>query len=103
MNTMNDELMKSLGLDALPPEEKATMMEKFADTLFQAVMVRGLELLPEDKKDLLDEEIKKSPESAQDVLMDFFMVNIPNFQSVVDEEVKRIKDRVADVVGKPTA
>jgi len=61
---------------------------------FQAVMVRGLELLPEDKKDLLDEEIKKSPESVHDVLMDFFMVNIPNFQSVMDEEVKRVKDQV---------
>jgi len=95
--------MKSLGLDALPPEEKAVIMEKFADTLFQAVMVRGLELLPEDKKDLLDEEIKKSPESVHDVLLDFFMVNIPNFQSVMDEEVKRVKDQVVNVVGKPAA
>jgi hypothetical protein len=103
MDTTNEQLMKSLGLDALPPEEKAVVMEKFADTLFQAVMVRGLELLPEDKKDLLDEAIKKSPESAQDVLMDFFMANIPNFQSVVDEEVNRVKDQIVKVVGKPGA
>ena len=77
MDTMNDGWMKKLGLDALPPGKKAVMTEKFADTLFQAVMVHGIELLPEDKKDLLDEEIKKSPDSAHDVLLNFFMVNIP--------------------------
>ena len=103
MNTMNDELIKSLGLEALPPEEKAMVLGKFADTLLQAVIVRGLQLLPEDKKDLLDEEIKKSPENAQDVLMDFFTANIPDFQAVIDQEVKRLKDRIADVVGDSKA
>ncbi len=100
---MNEELIKSLGLDALPPEEKAVVMGKFADTLLQAVIVRGLELLPEDKKDLLDEEIKKSPENAQDVLMDFFTANIPDFQSVIDGEVKQIKDQIANVLGDSKA
>jgi len=95
---MNEELIKSLGLEALSPEEKAVVMGKFADTLLQAVIVRGLELLPEDKKDALDEAIKESPENAQDVLMDFFTANIPDFQSVIDGEVKRVKDRIADVM-----
>jgi hypothetical protein len=35
--------------------------------------------------------------------MDFFMTHIPNFQSVIDEEVRRVKDRVVDVVGKSAA
>lgn len=92
--------MKDLRLDALPPEEQVALVEQFADTVFRAVMVRGLELLSDDKKDLLEEELKKDSTGDQDVMMDFFMAHIPNFQLVVDEEVGRIKDRIAAAVGK---
>jgi len=103
MNMIDEQLMKNLGLEALSPEEKAAIVEQFADVLFQAVLVRGMELLSEDKKDLLEEELKKDPDAGQDVFMDFFMANIPDFQSVIDDEMKRVKDRIDSVIGKPTA
>jgi len=98
MDATSQQLIKALQIEALPPEEQAEVVEKFADTLFQAVLVRGIALLTEAQKNALDAEFKKHPDGAngtRDVLMDFLMANIPDFSSVVDEETKRLYERIA--------
>lgn len=97
MDQIGQQLIKDLKLEALPPEEQLAVVEKFGDTVLQAVLVRGLESLTDAQKDALDAELKATPDGAQDILMDFFMANVPNFQAMIDEEVKRIHDRAAAI------
>ena len=76
------------------------MIAQFGDVLFQAVLIRGLQSLTEAQKGALDAQLAKEPNGGPDVFMDFFMANIPNFQTIVDEEMKRIHDRAMMVVGE---
>jgi hypothetical protein len=97
MNQIGTRLIKALGLDALPTEEQAAVVEKFGDVLFRAVLARGLSSLTEEQKDALDAALGKNKDNSPDVFMDFFMANVPNFQVMVDEEAKRIYDRAVRV------
>jgi hypothetical protein len=99
MNQIGNQLIKDLQLGALSPEEQAAIVAQFSDALFQAVLVRGIESLTEPQKDALDAVLEKDPDGGPDVFMDFFMTNVPNFQVIVDEELKRIHDRAMAVVG----
>jgi hypothetical protein len=99
MNQIGNQLIKDLKLEALSPEEQMAMVAQFGDVLFQAVLIRGLQSLTEAQKGALDAELAKGPENGPDVFMDFFMANIPNFQAIVDEEMKRIHDRAMMAVG----
>lgn len=99
MNKIGEQLIKDLHLEALPPAERMAVVEKFGDTLFQAVLVRGMEALTEPQKDALDAALKEKPDGGQDVLMDFFMANVPDFQTIVDEEAARLHDKIVSVIG----
>ena len=99
MNHIGEQLIKDLKLESLSPDEQTAIIEKFSDTLFQAILVRGLESLTEAQKDALDVWLKERPDGGPDALMDFFIANVPNFQTVVDDETKRIRDRIMSVVG----
>jgi hypothetical protein len=51
---------------------------------------------------VLDAKLKENPNGGQDDLMDFLMTNVPNFQAIIDEEMKRIHDRAVSVIGDAT-
>jgi hypothetical protein len=100
MNQIAQEIVKKMQVEALPPEEQAKMVEQFSEILFQAILARGLEALSEEQKDALDKELEKNPNGGPDLFMDFFVTNIPDFQSMMDEEMQRIIDRVEQVMSK---
>jgi hypothetical protein len=100
MNQIGEQLIKDLTLESLPPDEQMAVVEKFSDTLFQAILVRGMEALTDAQKDALDAALKAKPDGSQDTVMDFLMEHIPGFEAVIDEEVRRIQSRIADAIAK---
>jgi len=92
MNKIANDIIKEFGLEGLPEKEKQDVIEQFADVVFQAVTVRGLAALSEKQKDALDSTLAKNPEDVN-IMMDFFMDNIPDFDAMVQREVARIRER----------
>jgi hypothetical protein len=64
----------------------------------QAVLVRALAALDDKQKDALDAALVKDPTNS-DIMLDFFMTALPDFDNMVQEEVARIRER-AKVVAK---
>lgn len=98
MNKIARDIIKEFGLDGLPAADQQAMIEKFSDVVMQAVLVRSLAALDGKQKDAFDVALAKDPDNF-DIMLDFFMTNVPNFDSIVQEEVARIRER-AKVVGK---
>ena len=92
MNNIANDIIKEFGLEDLPENEKQGVVEQFADVVFQAITVRGLAALSESQKDALNTALAKDPENP-DIMLDFFMATIPNFDAMVQQETARIRER----------
>lgn len=99
MNTIARDIMKEFGLEGLPENEKQALVDQFSDVVMQAVMIRGFQALDEKQKDELDAALAKNPEDF-DIILDFFMTNITDFDKIVQEEVTRIRERAKNVAPK---
>jgi phosphoglycolate phosphatase-like HAD superfamily hydrolase len=87
-----NDIIKEFGLEGLPPEEQQAMVEKFSDVVMQAVLARGLTQLTEEQKDQLDAALEKAPENS-DIIFDFFVEHLPNFEAIVKQQVDHVRER----------
>jgi hypothetical protein len=87
-----NDIIKEFGLEGLPPEEQKEMVEKFSDVVMQAVLVRGLAQLSEAQKDELDAALEKDPEDPN-IILDYFMDKLPNFETMVAQQVAHVRER----------
>jgi hypothetical protein len=92
MNAIARDIIKEFGLDELPEDEQQAIIEQFSDVVMQAVLVRGIAALTDAQKDALDAALAKDP-SNFDIMLDFFMDALPNFDQLVQEEVARIREK----------
>ncbi|HLD21383.1 MAG TPA: hypothetical protein VJB65_00620 [Patescibacteria group bacterium] len=90
MNTpkyVQDNIFVELGLANLPLERKVQMLEQMNDLVHKRVMVRMLEMLPQEAKDRLPEVENKTPQEQLEFIMQF----VPDLGILVVEEVEAVK------------
>ncbi len=84
---VQDNIFVELGLVNLPVERKVQMLEQMNDLIHKRVMVRMLQMLPEEAKQQLPEVEKRSPEEQLQFILQF----IPDLSALVAEEVAAVK------------
>lgn len=86
---MNQDLLKELGIDKLPPEKAEEMVATIGRILYQAVLIRVMERLSDPEKDefaaLLDKE------ADEDAIYAFLTAKVPDLNALVEEEVAKFK------------
>jgi hypothetical protein len=91
--TMNSILIKALGLEKASPEKQMEVVEAIGVVVYQAVITRAMEEMSDDKLDAFEKVTDAEP--TPEILIDFFMQEIPNFETMMKEEATKI---VADHV-----
>ena len=86
---LNMNIIQALGLEALPTEEKAAMLEKMTDLLLKRVMLRVLD-------ELSDEQLTAMPKegSNPEDLLAFVAENVPSYDAIMEEELIKLKGEV---------
>lgn len=88
---LSEDLLQELQIDKLPQEQQDATLERIGAILFESVMLRAADALPEGKQEefaaLLDSEKGNDP----DALMDYLRNAMENFDELVGEEVLRFK------------
>jgi hypothetical protein len=95
------DLIKDLGIDKLPKEEREKILSQIGEVIQQKVTLRIVEELPEEKQEdfaKILEEAGNNPEK----LDNFLEENIPNVQDIVLEEIGEYKKGALDFLGKHT-
>ncbi len=82
----HDILAKALGVDNLPEDQKATMIETAGAIIYQAVLTRAMEEMPEEALDEFEKIINAEP--TPELVFAFFRSKIPNFDAMIEEEAK---------------
>jgi Protein of unknown function (DUF5663) len=87
---LSKEIIKEWGLDSLSPKDQEEMVERIGRILYQAVLVRSLDILSEKEQDEMDELLDDDDTTPQ-VILAFLESKIPTFQGLLQEEKTNLK------------
>jgi hypothetical protein len=95
---MNDilskDVVKEWGLETMPLEKQADMVDRIGKMIYQAVLVRSLDILSEKEQTEFDLLLDEDATTPQDVLA-FLQSKIPTFEQLVLEERTNLKQDLA--------
>ncbi|PKL72171.1 hypothetical protein CVV26_02775 [Candidatus Kuenenbacteria bacterium HGW-Kuenenbacteria-1] len=92
-NMLKQNLIKVLGLENLPEEQKLSLIEKMTDVIQKRLLIRITEELKDEDK---DEFIKMSEEKNQMALVGFLQAKIPNLNKIIMEEMTKFKQELVE-------
>lgn len=91
--SMHSILVKALGLENEPIENQNRAVEGMGAVIYQAVITRAMEEMNDEQIDAFEKITDGEP--TPEILIQFFLENIPDFETMMKEEATRI---VADSV-----
>ncbi len=86
-----ENLIKALGIETLPDEQKARILDQCAGVIEQRLMLRLMESLPEEKQTELGTLVKDGKDQA---INDFLGEMAPNFEDWIVDEAAQLKDEL---------
>lgn len=93
MNPLSKDIVSEWGLGELPQEEQIDMVDRIGRLIYQALLVRSLDILSEVEQEefdlLLDEDIT----TPEEVVL-FLERKIPTFKLLLKEEVSKLKSDI---------
>ena len=94
MFKLDDNLLKELGLGALPPAEKNKMLAHIYETLEMRVGMKLAEKMTNEQLDEFEGFIDKNDEAGA---LKWLESNFPNYKQVVAEELEGLKNEIKQV------
>lgn len=94
MIKLDDDLLRELGLDALPPEEKKKMLAHIYETLEMRVGMRLAEQMSDAQLQEFERFIEANDEAGA---LQWLETNFPNYKDVVAQEFEKLKNEIKSV------
>ena len=89
-DTLKQNIMKDLGLDLLPPEERDEALLRVGNIIFKSVLLRVLDELDEKQKDAFDATLDANPDN-QEAVFEFLRSNVPDFDALVADVIAKFR------------
>jgi len=96
MNPIKKDLFDLFELDKMPPEKGIEMLDRLANLVFQAVLVRALPLLSEE--DLTEYEKIVASDDGGDILFKFLSEKVPEFNKIITEEIGVLRREATNAI-----
>lgn len=90
MNPLSKDIVSEWGLSELPQEEQIDMVDRIGRLIYQAVLVRSLDILSEIEQDEFDLLLNEDTSTPEEVVL-FLERKIPTFKMLLKEEVSKLK------------
>jgi pheromone shutdown protein TraB len=90
-NTLSKDIIKEWGLGTLPNDKQLEMVERIGRIIYQAVLVRSLDILSEKDQNEFDDLLDQDTTTPDDVLA-FLQRKIPTFEQIMLEERRNIRE-----------
>ena len=91
MIKLDDDLLKELGLDSLPPEEKKKFLAHIYETLEMRVGMKLAERMSDAQLSEFEQFIDRNDEAGA---LQWLEANFPNYKDVVAEEFEKLKAEI---------
>ena len=100
-NIQGQEMMKAIvaewGLESFPPEQQMEMVDKIGDLVYQAILLKAVDML-EEKDEAEFDALVEAPGTDAPKVLEFFAKKIPDFDTLVEKEVKNVKAQTVDLI-----
>lgn len=93
MQLLPKETVVEWGLQNLPEEKQVEMVDRIGRFIYQAVLVRALDILSDKEQEEFDVLFEKDSTTPEDVLR-FLASKIPTLEALVAEEREKLKDDI---------
>lgn len=90
---LDENIIALLGLESLSDEEKAEMITKMSELVQKRVLLRVMELLSNEDQNKMAQMEQGDPA----LLVAFVAEKVPNFDTIVKEEIVKIKEETLKV------
>ena len=88
---LSKDIIKEWNLASLPESKRKEVVERIGKIMYQAILVRSLDILSADEQTELDSLLDKDSTTPEDTL-NFLKEKIPTFDKLVAEERKSLKE-----------
>lgn len=89
-NILSKDIIEEWGLGSLPSDKQMDIVDRMGKMIYQAVLVRSLDILSEKEQEEFDSILDNDMSTPQDVLS-FLKSKIPTFDQIVIEERNSLK------------
>ncbi len=89
-NTLSQDIVREWGLQSLPPEKQTEMADRIGRLMYQAVLVRALDILSDKEQTEFDLLLEENDTTPTEVLA-FLQSKIPTFEQLANEERNKLK------------
>lgn len=96
---LQENIIKDLGLDALPESEREEALMSIGKMVFQGVLMRAINELSDEDAEAFGKLMEEKPDDQQAVL-DFLQSKVSNFDEIVKEEAMNFKRDGIDFMKK---
>ena len=90
---LSKDVIRDWGLGTMPAPEQSAIVERIGRILYQAILVRSLDILSEKEQVEFDEILDNDSTTPDDVLA-FLQKKIPTFEKMVEDERKSLKEDI---------
>ncbi len=90
---LSKEITKEWDLTSMPEEKREEAINRIGRILYQAVLVRTLDILSDGEQDELDELMNNNTTTPKDVLL-FLKSKIPTFDELLREERDNLREEI---------
>ena len=96
LQTINNNIIKILGIDSLPIEKQKEAIERLGAIVYQETMLRVLDILSEEDKDAFQALIEKNPDP--ETLFSFLSEKVPTLDTIVNEEAEKLRTEAGSIM-----
>ena len=90
MIPLSKEMVTEWGLNSLSEQERTRMVERIGRLIYQAILVRSLDILSHSEQEEFDQLLDIDETTPEDVLS-FLEKKIPTFNLLLKQEVAQLK------------
>jgi hypothetical protein len=90
MNPLSKDIVSEWGLGDLPPQDQIDMVDRIGRLIYQAILVRSLDILSEVEQEEFDLLLNEDTTTPEEVVL-FLERKIPTFKILLKEEVAKLK------------
>jgi succinate dehydrogenase flavin-adding protein (antitoxin of CptAB toxin-antitoxin module) len=98
MNPIKDNIVSALNIENLPKAEQEKRLADIGSIIFQNVLMRVLEKMPEKQQDEFEKMLDSNANPEE--IFEFLNKNTKDFQKVITEEALKFKDNTENIMSQ---
>jgi hypothetical protein len=98
MNPIKNNIINALNIENLSKEEQEEIILQVGSVIYQNVLMRTMETMPENIVDEFEKQLDNNTEREQ--IFDFLKNNVKDFEKIIEEESIKFKDKASMIMGE---